>query len=45
MEDITLKQQVAILKLNCFERISNLVRLYGLDEGMSMYLNLRKTED
>ena len=42
MEDITLKQQIAILKLNCFERISNLVQLYGLDEGDEYVIEFKK---
>ena len=42
MEDITLKQQIAILKLNCFERISNLVQLYGLDEGDEYVFEFKK---
>lgn len=42
MKDITLKQQITILKLNCFERISNLVRLYGLDDGDEYVVEFKK---
>lgn len=42
MKDVTLKQQITILKLNCFERISNLVRLYGLDDGDEYVVEFKK---
>lgn len=31
--DISLKQQIDVLKRNCIDRIANLVKLYGFDEG------------
>ena len=42
MKDVTLKQEIAILKLNCFERISNLIQLYGSDEGDEYVFEFKK---
>ena len=42
MENVTLEQQITILKLNCFERISNLIKLYGLDDGNEYVIEFKK---
>lgn len=42
MKDVSLKQQITVLKLNCFERISNFIRLYGLDDGDTYVVEFKK---
>ena len=42
MKDVTLKQQIADLKTICFDRIANLIRLYGLDEGDKYVFEFKK---
>ena len=44
MENVTLEQQITILKLNCFERISNLIKLYGLDDGDEYVIEFKKNQ-
>lgn len=42
MNDISLEQQVEILKRNCIDRIANLVRMNGFDEGDEYVLEFTK---
>ena len=42
MKDVTLKQQIADLKNICFDRISNLVKENGLDDGDEYVIEFKK---
>lgn len=42
MKDVTLKRQIANLKTICFDRISNLVKEKGLDDGDEYVFEFKK---
>ena len=42
MKDVTLKQQIEDLKTICFDRISNLVKEKGLDDGDEYVIEFKK---
>ena len=42
MKDVTLKQQIADLKTICFDRISNLIKEKGFDDGDKYVLEFKK---